>query len=248
MTSRLAGKRALVVGASRGIGRAISEAFVREGASVALAARSREELDELSNALEGETMVVRCDLASSSDIEDAIHDTLSGFGGIDVIVNSVGILTRGKLSETAEADLERVVDINLLGALRLARAGLPELVKSAGTLINISSEAAERGVPQLPAYCATKGAINALTQQLAIDYAGANVRVNAIAPGTTMTSMNEQVRRTDPEWESERSMGIPLGRLASTDDMTGAALFLASDEASYVTGEILNVDGGSTAT
>lgn len=247
MTTRLEGKRALVVGASRGIGRAIAESFVEEGASVALAARSIDELEEISADLDGDTIALRCDLANTDEVERAVEQTVEAFGGIDVVVNSVGILTRGRLTETSDDDLERVVGVNLLGTLRLARAGIPELIETEGTLINISSEAAERGVPDLPAYCATKGATNTLTKQLAVDYSDENVRVNAIAPGTTKTSMNEEVRRTDPEWEEERSRGIPLGRLGTTDDMSGAAVFLASEEAAYITGEVLSVDGGSTA-
>lgn len=247
MTGRLTDKHAVVVGASRGMGQAIAETFAEEGAAVTLAARTIGDLETVAENIDGETLAVECDLRETSDVDRVIENAASEFGEIDVVLNSVGTLTRGPLVETSDEDLRYVVDTNLLGTLRLARAGLPKLAETDGTLINISSEAAVRGVPNLPAYSATKGAVNSLTKQLAVEYSGENVTVNAIAPGTTKTSMNEEVRRTDPEWEDQRSQGIPLGRLGTTDDITGVATFLASDEAAYITGEVIAVDGGSTA-
>ncbi|MCU4751431.1 SDR family oxidoreductase [Halobacteria archaeon AArc-curdl1] len=247
MSERLAGKRALVVGASRGIGKAIARTFANEGADVAMAARSIDVLEDLSNNIAGDSIALQCDLRETEAVNRTVEQAVEEFGGLDVIVNTVGVLTRGKVTDASDEDFEYVVDVNVLGMLRLARAGIPELAETDGTLITISSEAAEKGVPDLPAYCATKGATNTLTKQLAIDYSDDNVRVNAISPGTTKTSMNEEVRQTDPEWEEIRKSGIPLGRLGTPDDMAGAAVFLASDEASYITGEIIAVDGGSTA-
>jgi len=246
MGNRLSDRRILVVGASRGMGRAFAESFAREGADIALSARSKDELDEIADMLDGRTLSIQCDVSETSEVNRLVDDVADEFGRIDAIVNTVGVLTRGELTEATDQELEYVVDVNLLGMLRLARAGIPRLIETEGTFISVSSEAAERGVPGLSAYSGTKGAVNSLTRQLAIECAPDNVTFNAIAPGTTKTSMNEEVRRTDPDWEKRRSETIPLGKLATPADMTDAAVFLASDGASHITGEIIAIDGGST--
>lgn len=247
MTGRLDGKRALVVGASRGIGRAIAERYVEEDAAVALAARSHDELERIADTVDGDAIAVECDVREAESVNRAVERAVETFGGLDAIVNSAGVVTREAMVDARDEDIVRVVDVNLVGAMRLARAGIPELIETGGTLVHVSSEAGQRGVSGLPAYCASKGGLDALTRQLAIDYAADGVTVNAIAPGTTKTPINEPVRKRDPEWETRRAANIPLGRLAEPDDMTGAAVFLASDEARHVTGEILAIDGGTTA-
>lgn len=247
MSGQLETDNALVVGASRGIGRAVAEAFATEGASVALAARSVDALESVSNDINGRSIVTECDLRDPELVDATVEKTVDAFGELDIVFNSAGTITRGGITETEDEELERVVDVNLVGAMRLARAAIPELRDSAGTLINVSSEAGERGIPNLSAYCASKGGLNTLTKQLAVEYADDGIRVNAIAPGTIKTSMNEEVRQRDPDWESRREENVPLGRLGTTEDVADAAVYLASEKADYVTGEIVAVDGGSSA-
>lgn len=247
MSGQLETDNALVVGASRGIGRAVAEAFATEGASVALAARSVDALESVSNDINGRSIVTECDLRDPELVDATVEKTVDAFGELDIVFNSAGTITRGGITETEDEELERVVDVNLVGAMRLARAAIPELRDSAGTLINVSSEAGERGIPNLSAYCASKGGLNTLTKQLAVEYADDGIRVNAIAPGTIKTSMNEEVRQRDPDWESRREENVPLGRLGTTEDVADVAVYLASEKADYVTGEIVAVDGGSSA-
>jgi NAD(P)-dependent dehydrogenase (short-subunit alcohol dehydrogenase family) len=156
-------------------------------------------------------------------------------------------LTRGPITDATEQDIERVIDVNLTGAARFAKAILPELTDSDGTLITVSSEAAERGVANLPAYCASKGGVNALTRQLAVEFGPKGVNVNAISPGTTKTAINEEVRQEDPEWVEERRSAIPIGMLNEPEDVAELAAFLASGGAEKINGAVVNIDGGTTA-
>lgn len=243
----VAGVRTVVVGASSGIGRAIGEEFVRQGAPVAFAARSLDRLETITSDLDGEAIPVECTVRDTSSVEGMVEQCVEAFGGLDTVINSAGILHRGPLIEKSDTEIEAVLDTNLMGAIRVTRATLPELIESGGSLVHISSEAGERGVSGLVEYCASKGGLNSLVEATAVEYSEHGVTVNAIAPGTTKTSMNEEVRSRDPEWERERADGIPLGRLGTPADIVGLATYLASDSASFVTGEIIAVDGGSTA-
>lgn len=243
MTARLENQRALVVGASRGIGQRTAELFVEEGARVAFASRSVDRLDALT-AEEPSAIAVECDLTDTTSVRSAVDAAVEAFDGLDVVVNSAGAITRGPITETDDDAIEHVLDVNLAGTMRLAREAMPALVASNGSFVTVSSEAADRGVPSLPAYSASKGGVNALTRQLAIEYAG-DVTVNAVAPGTTKTELNAEVRRTDPTWVDERQDAIPAGRLAEPEDVAQAALYLVS-AGDYVTGQVLRVDGGAT--
>lgn len=246
MSHRLDGTAALVVGASRGIGEHVAERFADEGADVAVAARTESDLAAVAERIDG--IAVPCDLADEASVEAAVARTVEAFGRLDVVCNSAGVIARGPIHETPAEEMHRVIDVNLVGPMYLAKAAMPELIDTGGTLLNVSSEAGERGIENLPAYCASKGGLNTLTRQLAIEYSDENVTVNAIAPGTTKTSMNEAVRETDPTWLEERRAAIPLGRVGDPEDVAGLAAYLASEEADYVTGEIVHIDGGTTAT
>ena len=246
--SCLADTRALVVGASRGIGRGVAEAFAERGASVALAARSTETLADLAADLPGESLPVECDIRETDSVAACVEETVTAFGGLEAVVVSAGTIARGPITEAADEDFERVVDVNLVGSMRVARAAIPHLADGdRGSLVFISSEVGERGIADLPVYTASKGGQNALTRQLAIQYADDGVTVNAIAPGTTKTSINAEVRREDPTWTEERSAQIPLGRLGEPADVAAVATLLVSTVGDYITGEVIAVDGGTTA-
>jgi NAD(P)-dependent dehydrogenase (short-subunit alcohol dehydrogenase family) len=250
MSGRLDADVTLVVGASSGIGRAVARRFGEEGANVVAAARSLDRLETLAREIRdagGTAIAVECDLTDRESVDGAIDTATEAFGRVDVAFNSAGTITRGPITETDEADMERVVDVNLQGPMRLARAVLPELVETEGTLINVSSEAGERGIENLPAYCASKGGLNTLTKQLAVEFGPEGVNVNAIAPGTTKTEINEEVRREDPEWVERRREDIPIGRLNEPEDVSELAVYLASPEAKTVNGSVVNIDGGTTA-
>lgn len=247
MPNDLDGKSAFVVGASRGIGRAIAQEYADRGANVAIAARSIDDLETLAASISTECVPIECDVRDEEAVEHAVTTATDAFGAVDVAVNSAGVIERGRLHETTEENLELVVDVNLLGALRVSKHVLPSLMRTQGTLIHISSEAGSVGVPNLPAYCATKGGLDALVRQLAVDYGPDGVSVIAIAPGTTKTSMNEDARERDPSWVDERATAIPYGRLGTPEDVSTLAAFLAHERSEYLTGEVIHVDGGSTA-
>lgn len=246
MTGRLDGQRTVVTGASRGIGRAIAERYAAEGASVALAARSVDQLEAVADGIDGETLVVDCDVRDRASVDAMIDQVGNTFGGIDVVVNNAGVIGRSEMVDVPESEMDWVVDVNLKGQMRVARAALPALIDSSGVLINVSSQLGTVGVPGTPVYCATKGGINNLSRQLAVEYAEEGVRVNALAPGVVLTTMNEAAAR-DPAWIERKRSKIPLDRLGEPDEIAGPAVFLASDDAGYVTGHVLVVDGGYTA-
>lgn len=254
MDGRLDSKVAFAVGASSGIGRAVAQRFAAEGASVVVG-DIREEpksgdvpTHETINEDGGDAAFVECDLTDQESVEAAVSEAVEEYGRIDIGYNSAGALTRGPITEASEDDIELVIDINLTGAARFAKAIIPELTETDGTLITMSSEAGERGVEDLPAYCASKGGVNALTRQLAVQHGPDGVNVNAIAPGTTKTAINEQVRKEDPSWLEERQNAIPIRMLNEPEDIAELAAYLASDGAKKVNGAIVNIDGGTTAT
>jgi NAD(P)-dependent dehydrogenase (short-subunit alcohol dehydrogenase family) len=247
MSDRLAGKRALVVGASRGIGRGIVRAYVEEGAEVALASRSINDLERIAAELGEDAIAVECDVRETDSVEAAVDTAVEAFGGLDVVVNSAGVIVRDEMTATTDSDLEFVTEVNFEGMMRVARAALPELLASEGTFVIVSSQLGEVGVQGASAYCATKGGINNLARQLAVEYGDRGVTVNALAPGIIKTEMNSDVREEDPGWESRKAANVPLGRLGEVEDVTGPAVFLASDESSYLNGHVLVVDGGYIA-
>lgn len=253
MDRRLESKVAFVVGASSGIGRAVADRFAQEGASVVVG-DIREEprsgglpTHEMIHDEGGEATFVECDLTDQESVADAVSTGVDAYEALDIGFNSAGGMTRGPITETAEDDMEFVIDVNLQGPMRFAKAILPELVDTDGTLVNISSEAGERGIENLPVYCASKGGVNTLTKQLGVEFGPKGVNVNAIAPGTTKTAINEEVREENPEWVEERREAIPIRLLNEPEDIAELAAYLASDGARKINGAIVNIDGGTTA-
>jgi len=248
-SGRLAGKIALITGAGRGFGRAIALAFAREGARVAanyLVSRAgAEEVVEEAGRLGTEAIALRGDVAREDDVQGLIAGTPARFGRLDVLVNNAGIMVRGpRLDVPAEA-WRRMFDINVTGTLLCSRHALPPMIeRKHGRIINLSSQLAQRAVGGggFAAYAATKGAIESLTRALASEVGAHGITVNAIAPGGIETDMSRDVM-TDA-YRARRLAELPLRRFGRVDDVAYCAIVLASDEAGYLTGQILHPSGG----
>jgi NAD(P)-dependent dehydrogenase (short-subunit alcohol dehydrogenase family) len=246
---QLADKSVLVTGAQQGIGRAIAVECAAAGANVAVnwlddeaAAR---EVAEACVAHGRRAVTIRADMAKLAEVREMVEAVVAEFGAIDVLVNNAGVFPRVDFLAMTETDWDFVHDVNLKGSVFCAQAAAKAMVAAGrpGAIINITSGAAFRGSPRGVHYCASKGGIVSLTRQMALELAPYGIRVNAIAPGLTDTA---QPRYGSSE-EEIAAMGVanPLGRIAEPEDIARAALFLASDQAGFVTGQTLHVNGGS---
>jgi NAD(P)-dependent dehydrogenase (short-subunit alcohol dehydrogenase family) len=248
--SRLSGKFALVTGAAAGIGRDVSELFAAEGAHVFLAdidgAGAAAAAAAIRDAGLKATGIV-ADVSRGQDVSAMFRSVEQTTRTLDVIVNNAGLNVRGDFRHMSDADWEKIREVNLDGVVRVARDGFALLsAGGGGALINVSSIMARRGLRQLAAYSATKGAVSALTRALAVEYAPFNVRVNALAPGFIETALTARVLR-NPALRQALIDETPMRRLGTGKEIAEAALFLASDAAAYITGAELVVDGGMTA-
>jgi NAD(P)-dependent dehydrogenase (short-subunit alcohol dehydrogenase family) len=245
---RLEGKVALVTGAASGMGRETCVVFASEGARIAGIDVNAGGLEETAEALGGAMATFVADVGVEEQVRDAVAGAVERFGALHILANNAGVLWRDRdvsVLDTDEAVWDRVFAINLKGMVWVCKYGVPHLIEAGGgAIVNIGSTSALLGdsVPQ-DAYTATKGAVISLTRNLAVQFGPSGVRANCIHPGFADTPM-QTVRTADPEWVAAMTAEIPLGRLATPRDIANAALFLASDEASYVTGAELIVDGG----
>lgn len=247
-TGVLAGKRALVTGGSRGIGRAIAEAFAREGARVCInyVSRPSDAEEIVSNILAqfGEAFSIKCNVTDESEIKAMFDELDTRFGGLDILVNNAGVILEKDFLKTTAADFDRLMGINLRGTFLVGREAARRMVRQGqdGRVINLSSDLGFLGREQYSIYCASKGAINALTKSLARELAP-RILVNAIAPGpvdTDMLSLSEM----SPEWR-EKEENIPLKRVGSPEEVAAVAVFLSGPSASFITGQIIGPNGGS---
>ena len=246
---RLADKVALITGAGRGFGRAIALAFAREGARVAanyLGSRAcAEEVAAEAGRLGTEAVALRGDVAREDDVKALVAATLERFGRLDVLVNNAGIMVRGPMLAVPAEECRRMFDVNVTGTMLCTRHALPAMIeRKGGRIINLSSQLAQRAVGGggFAAYAATKGAIESLTRALAAEVGVHGITVNAIAPGGIDTDMSRDVMT--PEYRARRLAELPLHRFGSVDDVAYCAVVLASDEAGYLTGQILHPSGG----
>ena len=241
---KLKGKTVLVTGASRGIGAAVAERFAREGAQLVISARTTQ-VKLVAERLSGEGFVVDAvqgDIADNAHARELISHCRNRFGGLDALVNNAGVLAAGKLGMIRMDDARRMFEINILAAINLTQYAIRIFPKDkGGSIINLASIAGSRGIDGISAYSASKAAIIGFTMAAAKELAGRKIRVNAIAPGFIDTDMARQV---STEWFQSRVASIRLGRIGEPSDVASCALFLASDEAAYITGQVIGVDGG----
>ena len=252
----LEGKVALVTGGSSGIGLAVSERFLKEGARVMIAGRSQEKCEHALGALhkvaDPQRMGFVCgDVSRGADAQHMVAEVVGRLARIDILVNSAGVYLAKRAEETTETEWDRIMDINLKGVFLCSRAVYPHFKKQGGgVIINISSDAGIIGNPNCAAYCASKGGVSNLTRAMALDYASENIRVNAVCPGVVDTPMfQEEIRRRrDAEaYVQKTNEEHPIGRVARPEEVAHAVVMLAARGASFITGANLAVDGGITA-
>jgi NAD(P)-dependent dehydrogenase (short-subunit alcohol dehydrogenase family) len=248
--SQLNDKIALITGGGRGLGRAIALAFADAGAHVAVASRTREQLDEVAalvRATNRRALTVEIDVTDSASVAQMIGATRDEFGRIDILVNSAGVGWAERLDQMSDETWKWIIDTNLTGAFYGCREALRVMIEQkSGSIINLASVAGIKGSPGLGAYAASKGGVIALTKVLALENARHNIRVNAIAPGYFRTDMNA-ASLDDPEVGPKIVKRIPMRRVGMPEEIGPLAVFLASDDASFVTGEIYGISGGELA-
>lgn len=241
----VADKRAVVVGGTSGIGQAIALGFAEEGADVIATSRSADAVEATADAIEdrgANTARVTCDVTEMATLEAVRETAIEEFGGIDVVVASQGAISRATALGIEDDDWDFVTDVALDGVRRVTQAMVPGMDDD-GAIVNISSLAARLSMANLPAYTAAKGGVEAFTRASAKELAP-GIRVNAIAPGFVITPQNADTYAEGTEKRERIDERTPLGRVAEREEIVGAAVYLASDAASYVTGDVLTVDGG----
>ena len=240
----VADKRAVVVGGTSGIGQAIALGFAEEGADVVATSRGESAVDETAAALAergATTTRVTCDVTDGDSLAEVREAAVETMGGIDVVVASQGAISRKTVREIGDEDWDQVTDVALDGVRRVTQRMLPAMDE--GSIVNISSLAARLAMANVPAYAAAKGGVEAFTRASAKELAP-DVRVNAIAPGFVITPQNADTYAEGTEKRERIDARTPMARVADREEIVGAAVYLASDAASYVTGDVLTVDGG----
>lgn len=252
------GRAVLVTGGALGIGRGIVRAFAREGAGVGIADLDAEAAQRLADEITesgGRAVVTVGDVSQAADAQRMVADAVAAFGRLDVLVNNAGIQPVGwyfRIEDTPEEVWDRIIGVNLKGVFLMSKYAIPEIRKAGrGAVVNMASVQGLQSMPGVPSYAASKGGILSLTRNMALDYAPEGIRVVAICPGTIDSEMVRVAARAEGGDEEANVRGYgafhPLGRIGQPEDVAQAVLFLASDRASFITGEYLTVDGGFMA-
>jgi NAD(P)-dependent dehydrogenase (short-subunit alcohol dehydrogenase family) len=250
----LKGKIAIITGGASGIGSATAQLFTEQGANVVIADISTEHGKLVQRKIDksgGHAIFVKCNVTQSTDCQHAVKTAVEMFGGLDILFNNAGIVRRADIISTTEEEWDNVMDVNVKSMFLMSKYAIPEITKrGGGVIINMGSGWGMKGGRNAISYCASKGAVVNMTRAMAIDHGSQNIRVNCICPGDTDTPMlrNEAKQLGQPEDEffaiaKER----PLNRIAQPIEIAQAVLYLASEEASYITGAVIAIDGGGTA-
>ncbi|HSE81401.1 MAG TPA: SDR family NAD(P)-dependent oxidoreductase [Gaiellaceae bacterium] len=244
--SRLDGTRALVTGATGGLGTAVAGAFVDEGARVALVARNPAKLESLQARLGDATVSVAADVSVAGEAARAVDEAIAAFGGLDAVVNAAAIDTVWRpVGELPVEEWDHAIAVNLSGTFYVCRSALPHLVERGGAIVNLTSVAGLRAWEEDAAYNASKAGVELLTRTISVEYGSRGVRANCLAPGVIDAGMTDVI--TDPKEREALARKHPLGRLGLAEEVAEAAVWLASDASSFTTGTTLTVDGGFLA-
>lgn len=251
---RLKGKSALITGSARGIGRAFAEAYAREGATVAIADINLEAAEATAKGIGSAAYAVRLDVTDQASIEAAVKAVEARTGGLDILINNAALFDLAPIVEISRASYDRLFSVNVAGTLFMLQAAARSMIArgKGGRIINMASQAGRRGEALVAVYCATKAAVISLTQSAGLDLIRHRINVNAIAPGVVDGEHWDHVDslfakyENRPKGEKKRLVGesVPYGRMGRAEDLTGMAIFLASDEAEYIVAQTYNVDGG----
>lgn len=249
---RLGEKVAVVTGASSDIGKGVAKKFAEEGARVVLIARDLEKLEKAREEIGGlgSTASMSCDLTDESQVMQTVSQIADTYGKIDILVNNAGAINDPvHFHEMQDSEIRKLIDVNMLGVFHITKAVLAKMYEAkSGTIVNIGSISGNRAIPRvhLAAYSSTKAAITMFTKAIAVEYARRHIRCNCVSPGIIDSGMIKPYL-DDPQARKVIEERIPLVRIGEPEDVANAALFLASDEANWITGAVLNVDGGKTA-
>ena len=250
MENRFKGKVVIVTGGSFGIGRATAIAFAEQGAKVVVAdwVEDNETTDRIK-AMGGEALFIKCDVSKAADVQNVITQTNAKFGRLDYAFNNAGIEgVSGNTVECTEENFDRTIGVNLKGVWLCMKYEIPEMLKHGkGAIVNCASVAGLIGFPTLPAYVATKHAVLGLTKTTALEFVKSGIRVNAVCPGAIKTPMIDRLTGKKKEAEDQFATMEPIGRMGEPEEVAKAVLWLCSDEASFVTGHAMTVDGGWVA-
>jgi NAD(P)-dependent dehydrogenase (short-subunit alcohol dehydrogenase family) len=248
------GKVAFVTGATSGIGHACAIAFATAGAKLACLGRNEKSLEDVEQrirAIGSEPLTIRADLSVPDEAERAINRTLNAFGGIDILVNAAGHISSGTIENTTLKAWDDMMNVNVRATFDLMQRALPTLIKRGGNIVNVSSVTGLRAFPGVLAYCVSKAAVDQLTRCAALELAAKGVRVNAVNPGVVVTEIHKRGGMNDEAYTAflEHSKQThPLGRVGRADEIAALVLFLASEEASWITGATYSIDGGRAQT
>jgi len=249
---RLKDKVAIVTGASSEIGISIVKRFVDEGAKVVMLGRNLDSLEKARASIKNKDLAVsmQCDIVDEAQVPQTIEQVLNKYGAIDILVNSAGAINVPvHFHDMSDSDIKKLIDVNMYGVFKMTKGVLPGMRENkSGCIINIGSISSERAIPKvhLAVYSATKAALSMFTKAIAVEYARSNVRCNCVNPGIINSGMIKPYL-DDPQARKVLEDRLPLNRIGEPEDVANAVLYLASDEANWITGTILNVDGGKTA-